>query len=67
MKGKKQYGYLKRPLKEQVDAIVDELAKLPAVAECYEIWNHLRDELECYYKDTPASTCRCPGRRNSKP
>ena len=51
--GKKVYGYLKKPLKEQVDAIVDELAKVPAVAECYEVWNNLRDELESYYKDTP--------------
>jgi len=44
--GKKVYGYLKKPLKEQVDAVVDELAKLPAVAECYEVWNTLRDELD---------------------
>ena len=51
--GKKVYGYLKKPLKEQVDAIVDELAKIPAVAECYEVWNDLRDELESYYKDKP--------------
>ena len=51
--GKKVYGYLKKPLKEQVDSIVDELAKIPAVAECYEVWNGLRDELERYYKDTP--------------
>ena len=51
--GKKVYGYLKKPLKEQVDAIVDELAKVPAVAECYEVWNGLRDELESYYKDKP--------------
>ena len=51
--GKKVYGYLKKPLKEQVDAIVDELAKVPAVAECYEVWNNLRDELESYYKDKP--------------
>ena len=53
--GKKVYGYLKKPLKEQVDAIVDELAKVPAVAECYEVWNDLRDELESYYKDKPPS------------
>ena len=53
VKGKKQYGYLKAPLKEQVDAIVDELAKVPQVAECFEIWNRLRDELESYYKDSP--------------
>ena len=51
--GKKVYGYLKKPLKEQVDAIVDELAKIPPVAECYEVWNGLRDELESYYKDKP--------------
>lgn len=53
VKGKKVYGYLKKPVKAQVDAIVDELAKLPEVAECYEQWNRLRDELERYYKDTP--------------
>ena len=53
VKGKKVYGYLKKPVKVQVDAIVDELARLPEVAECYENWNRLRDELERYYKDTP--------------
>lgn len=52
-KGKKVYGYLKKPVKDQVDAIVDELAQLPAVAEYYEVWNNLRDELESYYKDKP--------------
>ena len=53
VKGKKVYGYLKKPAKAQVDDIVDELAKLPEVAECYEHWNRLRDELARYYKDTP--------------
>lgn len=53
VKGKKVYGYLKKAVKAQVDAIVDELAKLPEVAECCEIWNGLRDELEGYYKDEP--------------
>ena len=53
VKGKKVYGYLKKSVKDQVDAIVDELAKLPEVAECYEAWNGLRDELEGDYKDTP--------------
>ena len=52
-KGKKVYGYLKKSVKAQVDAVVDEIAKLPEVAECYEGWNGLRDELESYYKDTP--------------
>ncbi|HIW27005.1 MAG TPA: SEL1-like repeat protein [Candidatus Lawsonibacter pullicola] len=52
-RGKKVYGYLKKPVKAQVDAIVDELDKVPEVAECYEQWNRLRDELERYYKDAP--------------
>ena len=56
VKGKKVYGYLKKPVKAQVDAIVDELARLPEVAECYEQWNRLRDELERYYKGTPRNT-----------
>lgn len=51
--GKKVYGYLKKPLKEKVDAIVDELAKLTPVAECYATWNELRDKLESYYKTKP--------------
>lgn len=40
--GKKQYGYLKTPLKALVDTIVDELARQPEVAQCYETWNHIR-------------------------
>ena len=52
-KGQKVYGYLKKPVKAQVDVIVDELAKLPEVAACYEEWTRLRDEVERYYKDTP--------------
>ena len=52
-KGQKVYGYLKKPVKAQVDTIVDELAKLPAVAAGYEAWNRLREEVERYYKDTP--------------
>jgi len=52
-RGKKVYGYLKKPVKAQVDAVVDELARLPAVADCYEAWNQIRDEVEGYYKDTP--------------
>lgn len=47
--GKKQYGYLKKPVKQLVDAIVDELAKLLEVAECYKVWNQIRKELNGYY------------------
>ena len=48
--GKKQYGYLKKSLKNKVDEIVDELEKLPEVASYYSVWNGLRDTLEGYYK-----------------
>ena len=51
--GKKQYGYLKKPLKDMVDSIVDELEKLPEVAAYYAVWNGLRDTLEGYYKNRP--------------
>ena len=51
--GKKQYGYLKKPLKDKVDSIVDELEKLPEVAAYYSVWNELRDTLESYYKSKP--------------
>ena len=51
--GKKQYAYLKKPLKDMVDSIVDELEKLPEVAAYYSVWNGLRDTLEGYYKSTP--------------
>ena len=51
--GKKQYGYLKKPLKELVDSLVDELETIPEVAAYYAAWNNLRDTLEGYYKSTP--------------
>ena len=35
LSGKKQYGYLKAPLKAVVDEIVDELARDPRVAKAY--------------------------------
>ena len=49
--GKKQYAYLKKPLKDMVDSIVDELEKLPEVAAYYSVWNGVRDTLEGYYKN----------------
>jgi len=52
--GKKQYGYLKEPLKAVVDGIVDELAKDPRVAEAYRLWCDMRLEvLRAYKKDPP--------------
>ena len=51
--GKKQYTYLKKPFKDMVDSIVDELEKLPEVAAYYSVWNGVRDTLEGYYKNRP--------------
>ena len=51
--GKKQYAYLKKPLKDKVDEIMDELEKLPEVAAYYSVWNGVRDTLESYYKNRP--------------
>ena len=49
--GKKQYGYLKAPLKAVVDEIVDELAKDPRVAAAYDMWHQLREDVLKTYKD----------------
>ena len=49
--GKKQYGYLKAPLKSVVDEIVDELAKDGRVAQAYDLWYELREEVLHTYKD----------------
>ncbi|MGX8710373.1 MAG: MobP3 family relaxase [bacterium] len=49
--GKKQYGYLKAPLKELVNQIVDELAKDERVAAAYAEWQELRNEVLRTYKD----------------
>ena len=51
--GKKQHGYLKKPLKDKVDSIVEELENLPEVAAYYSVWDGLRDTLEGYYKSKP--------------
>lgn len=52
--GKKQYGYLKAPLKAVVDEIVDELAKDPRVTNAYDLWYQLREEvLRTYRNDLP--------------
>jgi len=53
-KGKKQYGYLSASLKSLVDEIVDELAKDPCVAEGYDLWYQLREDvLRTYKNDLP--------------
>lgn len=49
--GKKQYGYLKAPVKKLVDEIVEGLAKDPAVSEAYRHWYALREEVLRTYRD----------------
>ena len=51
VKGKKVYGYLKKSVKAQVDAIVDELAKLQEVEECYELWWRIQCQVEDVYSE----------------
>lgn len=51
--GKKVYGYLPPRTKRIVDEIVDELAKDERVAQAYELWQNLREQLSVDYSDTP--------------
>lgn len=53
LSGKHQYGYLPKPVKATVDAIVDRLAQLPEVAACYEQWNQAKDELVRFHNQNP--------------
>ena len=65
---KKQYGYLKSPVKKLVDEIVEELAKDPAVSEAYRHWYALQEEVLRTYRDdllgadTPLRGKRSSGR-----
>ena len=49
VKGKKSYGYLPRPLKRQVDEIVDQLEQIPIVNECYQKWWELQCQVNEFY------------------
>ena len=51
LSGKKQYGYLKAPLKSLVDEIVDELAKDERIKTAYDLWYEMREELLRSYGD----------------
>ncbi len=48
--GKKKYSYLKAPDKKLVDSIVDEIAKIPAVKELYDLWYEKQEALSSIYK-----------------
>ena len=49
--GKKTYGYLPKPMKKLVDAIVDQMARLPTVDACYQTWWELQCQVEDYYSE----------------
>lgn len=49
VRGKKSYGYLPRPLKALTDQIVDQMGRIPAVAQCYEKWLTLQGQVDSYY------------------
>ena len=51
VKGKKSYGYLPKKQKALVDAIVDQMERLPIVAECYEKWWQLQSQVEDFYSE----------------
>ena len=49
--GKKQYGYLKAPLKKLVDELVNELSQIPQVGKAYALWYELREEVLRTHRD----------------
>ena len=49
VKGKRTYGYLPRPMKRQVDEIVDQLEQIPIVNECYQKWWELQCQVNEFY------------------
>lgn len=49
VRGKKSYGYLPKPLKALTDQIVDQMERIPAVAQCYEKWLELQGQVDSYY------------------
>ena len=49
--GKRSYGYLSKPMKKLVDAIVDQMARLPTVDACYQTWWELQCQVEDYYSE----------------
>ena len=51
VEGKKSYGYLPKKQKALVDAIVDQMERLPTVAECYQKWWRLQSQVEDFYSE----------------
>ena len=65
---KHQYGYLKKPVKRQVDEIVNALEGFPIVRECYDRWLELQDQVDSYCRRPKQSiSAVCTGTRWSVP
>lgn len=48
--GKKSYGYLPKPIKKQVDAIVEQLEQIAVVDQCYQVWWDFQCQVNDYYR-----------------
>jgi len=53
--GKKQYGYLNKNVKREVDSIVEELSNLEPIAGTYKKWQECQRKLMGFYKDDAVS------------
>ncbi len=51
VKGKKSYSYLPKPQKKLVDEIVDQMERVPVVAECYDRWWQLQSQVMDFYSE----------------
>ena len=51
-KGKKVYGFLHRNDRALVDSIVDQIEKIPAVKELYDLWYEKQEELKHIYSES---------------
>ena len=51
VKGKKTFAYLPKEVKQTVNEIVDQMARLRPVREYYERWQELQGQVESYYSD----------------
>lgn len=65
--GRKVYGYLPPRVKRIVDEIVDELAKDERVAQAYEMWQQMRDEVCRSYSNTPLKRLPLSQQKEFKP
>jgi len=51
-RGKKQYGYLKKDVKDLVDSIVEEIASDEKIDELYDLWYKEREDIIRVYTDS---------------